>query len=86
LIGKIIGVNILSKVKTKNLGNKKLIAAIDKLLNDLQNNEFKTFEELKALRKDADKVHSKGACFFNIHIHRTMILIQFGPEGEAEIL
>ncbi|AJH13725.1 addiction module toxin RelE [Myroides profundi] len=38
------------------------------------------------LRADMDCVHSEGFYFFNIHIHRTLVLIEFDEEGEATIL
>jgi hypothetical protein len=31
-------------------------------------------------------VHSQGFYFFKIHVHRTMILIEIEPEGEATIV
>lgn len=74
---RLVNLKTLIKLKKKNIGNAKLIKAIDELINDLENNSFKTFEELKRTRKDVDKVHVDGFCFFDINVHRTMILIEF---------
>lgn len=76
----------LVKLKRKNLGNTPLIKAIDKLISDIEKNDLASFEDLKAVRKDADKVHSDGFYFFNINVHRTMILFEFGEDGEATVV
>ncbi len=71
---RLTGQKILLKLKKKNVGNRKLCDAIDQLIVDLE-----TFEpvndSLADRRKDADCVHSDGFYFFDIHIHRTLILI-----------
>lgn len=41
---------------------------------------------IKDIRQDADCVHSDGFYFFNIHIHRTLVLIEWDDEGEATIV
>lgn len=51
--------------------------AIDQLIKDIDENNWKNQTELIKARKDADNVHSDGFFFFNINIHRTMILIEF---------
>lgn len=76
---------LLIKLKKKNIGNVKLTNAIDELIDDLENNLFKTLAELKAIRNDADKVHADGFCFFDINVHRTMIMIEF-DDDEATIV
>ena len=82
---RITGKSIVSKLKKKNKGNQKLNFEIDQLINDLENfNPSKN--QIKSLRKDADCVHKDGFYFFNIHIHRTLILIEFDEEGEATII
>lgn len=43
-------------------------------------------QKIKDIRKDADLVHNNGFYFFNINIHRTMILIEFDEEGEATVI
>lgn len=77
---------ILTKLQKKNRGNVPLCDAIDQLIEDLESNDFASFEELKAVRKDADRVHTEGFCFFDIHVHRTMILLQFDDLGIARIV
>ena len=72
---RVIGKKILLKLKKKNLGNKKLCVEIDRLLSDLENyNPSKN--GIKEVRNDADCVHSDGFYFFDIAIHRTLILIE----------
>ena len=66
----------LEKLKKKNRGNVPLSNAIDKLIKDIEDNEWKDQTELNITRQDADCVHSDGFYFFNINIHRTMILIE----------
>jgi len=75
----------LEKLKRKNRGNKPLNKAIDKLIKDIEDNEWKNQTELNESRSDADCVHSDGFYFFNISIHRTMILIEF-DDGEASVV
>ena len=75
----------LLKLKRKNRGNIKLLKAIDKLIADLENAQWKDKLEVIKARPDADRVHSNNVFFFNINIHRTMILIIF-DEQEAEVL
>jgi len=74
----------LEKLKRKNRGNVPLSSAIDKLIKDIEDNEWKNQTELRYTRPDADCVHSDGFYFFNISIHRTMILIEFN-EKEASV-
>ena len=83
---RVLGLQILKKLKRKQLGNLKLHSAIDQLIADLENNDFRSHEELKALRSDADRVHSEGFYFFNIHIHRTMVMVEMDEDGEATIV
>lgn len=59
--------------------------AIDQLIKDIDENNWKNQTELNQTRKDADKVHSDGFYFFNINIHRTMILIEF-DDNEATVV
>ena len=75
----------LLKLKRKNRGNVKLSKAIDKLITDIENAQWKNKLEVIKTRPDADRVHSNNVFFFNINIHRTMILIIF-DEQEAEVL
>ena len=82
---RIIGKKRLLKVKKKNIGNKKLCHEIDKLITDLE--EFNPAEKsISVVRDDADCVHSDGFYFFDIKIHRTLIMIEFDDDGEATII
>ncbi|MCA1752830.1 MAG: type II toxin-antitoxin system HigB family toxin [Cryomorphaceae bacterium] len=81
----ITGRSKLEKLKRKNRGNKLLGKAIDKLIVDLKQNAITDNEMLKKIRPDADLVHSDGFYIFNIHIHRTMILLEFEDNGEVTV-
>lgn len=76
---------ILEKLKRKNRGNAYLTKAIDKLIKDIDENDWKGQKELDKTRTNADNVHSDGFYFFNINIHRTMILIEFA-DSEATVV
>ena len=78
--------NKLERLKRKNRGNSKLVKAVDKLIRDIELKEWRSPDELKLDRPDADCVHSDGFYFFNINIHRTMILVEFGEDNEAAIV
>ncbi len=80
-----IGNKIILKLKWKHIGNKKLGDAIDTLLSDLEAFDSKV-AVVTDVRKDADCVHPEGFYFFNINIHRTLILIEMDDEGEATIV
>ena len=75
----------LLKLKRKNRGNVNLSKAIDKLIYDLESSEWKNKIEVIESRPDADRVHSDDFFFFDINVHRTMVLILFS-EQEAEII
>ncbi len=75
----------LIKLKQKNRGNKKLISAIDKLISDIESAQWTKKTDIKVTRPDADCVHSDGFYFFDINIHRTMILIVF-EDDEATVV
>lgn len=77
---------ILQKLRKKNIGNVKLRKAIDSLLDDLEAMNVATPNELILKRPDADCVYGGSYYFFNINVHRTMILIEFEPDNEATIL
>ncbi len=82
---RIIGKKTIQKLKKKNIGNSKLCDAIDELINDLES--FDPQEgDIKDIRKDADSVHPDGFYFFDINIHRTLILIELDEDGEATII
>lgn len=82
---RVLGKKILLKIKKKNIGNKKLCDEIDRLLFDLES-YLPSFGLLRNIRNDLDCVHSDGFYFFNISIHRTLVLIEFDEEGEATII
>jgi mRNA-degrading endonuclease HigB of HigAB toxin-antitoxin module len=82
----IVGRKILEKLKRKNIGNVSLIFEIDDLIKTIEENTFENKNELNKIRPDADCVHNDGFYFFNISIHRTLILIEFEANGEAKIL
>lgn len=82
---RIIGKKAILKLKKKNIGNSKLCEVIDELITDLES--FNPQEvDLKEIRKDADSVHPDGFYFFDLNIHRTLILIELDEEGEATII
>jgi len=82
----LINRNILERLKRKNRGNIKLIKEIDKLIDDIQANDWESQLEMRTVRPDADCVHSDGFYFFNINIHRTMILVEFDENKRARII
>jgi mRNA-degrading endonuclease HigB of HigAB toxin-antitoxin module len=78
--------DILIRLKHKNKGNIKLNKAIDQLMITIENRDWKTKEEIKMDRPDADHVHSDGFYFFNINIHRVMILIALDIDTCATVI
>ncbi|SFD01098.1 type II toxin-antitoxin system HigB family toxin [Flavobacterium phragmitis] len=82
---RIIGKKKILKIKIKNLGNQKLCYEIDKLIFDLENFNSKS-QKIEDVRLDADCVHNDGFYFFNINVHRTLVLIEMDDEGEATIV
>lgn len=77
--------NILNKLKNKNRGNLKLIKAINKLVSDIEDAKWKKQTDIKKTRPDADCVHSDGFYFFDLNVHRTMILVVF-EDNEAIVI
>ena len=63
---------ILEKLKRKNKGNVPLSKAIDKLIKDVDENDWKDQTELNETRQDADNVHSDGFYFFNINVRKVI--------------
>ncbi len=78
--------SLLEKLKKKNTGNVKLIKAVDKLIFDIEQNDWNSQAELKQIRPDADCVHSAGFYFFNLSVHRTMVLIEFDENKRVRII
>jgi mRNA-degrading endonuclease HigB of HigAB toxin-antitoxin module len=82
----VIGKSKLEKLKRKNRGNITLCRAIDDLLHEVEAKNWINAVELKRDRPDADLVHGDGFYFFNIAVHRTMVLMEFEENGEATII
>jgi len=76
---------ILIKLKKKNRGNSKLIDAIDKLMSDIETANWSKPIDIKINRPDADNIHSDGFYFFDLNVHRTMVLIIF-EDNEATVI
>lgn len=79
------GKRILERLLAKNRGNARLAKAVDQLITDLEKNTADNIEELLKIRKDADRVHSKGLYFFNLHVHRALVFVEI-KKNQAEIL
>ncbi|BAU53055.1 type II toxin-antitoxin system HigB family toxin [Mucilaginibacter gotjawali] len=73
-------------MKHKNKGNTLLCGAIDDLIEIIESKNWSSKEEILRDRPDADQVHSDGFYFFDINIHRTLILIEFEANGDASIV
>jgi mRNA-degrading endonuclease HigB of HigAB toxin-antitoxin module len=82
---RILGKNKIIKIKKKNIGNKMLCEEIDKLILDLEGFNPQSLN-IYDIRNDADCVHNDGFYFFNINVHRTLIMIEFDEVGEATIV
>jgi hypothetical protein len=82
---RVLGKNKILKVKRKNIGNRKLCNAIDELIADLERFEPDK-QSINDIRKDADCVHRDGFYFFDINIHRTLVMIEFDENGEVTIV
>lgn len=82
----IINKHLLGRIIKKNRGNRKLIKAIQKLIDDIENSDWKTPNDINEKRPDADCVYGGRFYFFDINIHRTLIMIEFEEKGEATIV
>lgn len=82
---RLINKKILEKFRRKNKGNTSLTKSVNKLIKDIQDNNWKDQIEIARIRPDADKVHKDGFYFFDIDVSRTMILIEF-DDGEATVV
>lgn len=82
---KLSGRRLLIKLKNRNRGNIKLSKAIDELVETIEIATWRNPPEVKHNRPDADCVHSDGFYFFNIRIHRTLVLLEF-DEDDATIV
>ncbi len=75
----------LVELKRKNHGNKRLLRAVDQFIEDLENGSIMSTDELVEVRRDADRVHSRGFYFFDLHIHRTLVFIQLSANKATVI-
>jgi mRNA interferase HigB len=82
----LINKHILGKLIWKNRGNSKLRKAVKQLISDIENGNWESPQELTKYRADADCVYGGAFYFFNINIHRTLIMIEFDENGEATIV
>jgi mRNA-degrading endonuclease HigB of HigAB toxin-antitoxin module len=82
----IINKHILGKLIRKNRGNTKLLKAVNLLIDEIEKGNWNTPQELVKNRSDADCVYGGEFYFFDINIHRTLILIEFEENGEATIV
>ncbi len=76
----------MGKLIRKNRGNSKLVKAVQQLISEIENSNWETPLDLTAKRPDADCVYGGEFYFFNINIHRTLIMIEFEENGEATIV
>ncbi|MDX9770155.1 MAG: type II toxin-antitoxin system HigB family toxin [Tenuifilaceae bacterium] len=83
---RIINKHILGKLIRKNKGNSKLVKSIQQLISDIEDSNWNTPYEIAEKRPDADCVYGGEFYFFNINIHRTLIMIEFDENGEATIV
>jgi len=70
----------------KNQGNSKLANAVEHLISDIETSNWQTPHDLTKERPDANCVYGGEFYFFNINIHRTLILIEFEENGEATVV
>ena len=63
-----------------------MVRAIDQLIREIEESKWHSEEDLKSARPDVDCVHSDGFYFFDINVHRTLILIEFDEDGEATVV
>lgn len=83
---RIINKHILGKLIRKNRGNSKLVRSVQQLIVDIEESNWETPLDLTEKRPDADCVYGGEFYFFNINIHRTLILIEFEDNGEVTIV
>lgn len=83
---RIVNKRILAKLVRQNRGNTRLEKAVVQLISDIEESNWITPLELVEKRPDADCVYGGEFYFFDINIHRTLILIEFEENGEATIV
>ena len=74
---RLLNIKLLIKLKNKKKGNKSLLIAIDRFIDDVTLHLFSNPFDLMSIRQDADNVHSDGFYFFDIDTHRVLVLIEF---------
>ena len=82
----IINKHILARLIRKNIGNVKMVKSVKQLIQDIEEKIWSNPKELIETRPDADCVYGGEFYFFNINIHRTLILIEFEKNGDATIV
>lgn len=82
---KLTGTHKLLKLKKKNRGNSILIEQIDRLIFEIEQSDWNDNSEMLIVRKDADCFY-ENFYFFDLHIHRSLILIEFGEFEEAAVV
>lgn len=83
---RIINKHILGKLIRKNQGNSKLIKSVEKLIFDIEKSYWQNPQDLIEKRPDADCVYGREFYFFDLNIHRILILIEFEENGNATII
>ena len=83
---KIINKHILGRLIRKNRGNSNLIKSVEKLISDIEKNNWQNPQDLIETRPDADCVYGGEFYFFDISIHRILILIEFEENGDTSIV
>ena len=78
--------HILAKLIKKNQGNSKLVSEVKQLISDIEKSNWQTPHDLTNDKTDADCVYGGEFYFFNINIHRTLILIEFEENGEVTVV
>lgn len=83
---RVLNKHILGKLIRKNRGNSKLLKAVQQLITDIEESDWKNPLDIPRNRPDADCVYGGEFYFFNLNIHRTLIMIEFEENGEATIV
>jgi len=83
---RIINKHILGKLIRKNMGNSNLVKSVQQLISDIEDGNWNSPHDLAKNRPDVDCVYGGEFYFFNINIHRTLIMIEFEENGEATII
>jgi len=82
---RIINKHVLGKLIGKNRGNARLVKSVEQLIFDIEKSNWQRPHDLIRARADADCVYGGEFYFFDINIHRAMILIVF-EDREATVI